>query len=150
MLGRLAAHGQIAVDRDKVRLAAFRPKLSATEEALKAKIEQTFRDSGFQPPAPDAVLGGQRDDRKLGQAVFRRLVDDGILVKVGEDVFLHRDHQQAMRDRVLAHFQKQPSINVGTMKELFGVSRKYAIPYLEHLDAKRITRRHGDERVPYK
>ncbi len=150
MLGRLAAHGQIAVDRDKVRLAAFRPKLSAAEEALKAKIEQTFRDSGFQPPAPDAVLGGHKDDRKLGQAVFRRLVDDGVLVKVGEDVFLHREHQQAMRDRVLAHFRKQPSINVGTMKELFGVSRKYAIPYLEYLDANRITRRQGDERVPYK
>jgi selenocysteine-specific elongation factor len=149
MLGRLTANGQIAVERDKVRLAAFHPKLSAAEEALKAKIEQAFRESGFQPPAPDTVLGVQKDDRKLGQAVFRRLVDDGILVRVGEDVFLHRDRHQAMRDRVVAHLQKQPSINVGTMKELFGVSRKYAIPYLEHLDAIRITRRQGDERVPY-
>jgi selenocysteine-specific elongation factor len=95
-------------------------------------------------------LGGQQVDRKLGQAIFRRLVDDGILIKVGEDVFLHRDSHQAMRDRVVAHFQKQPSINVGTMKELFGVSRKYAIPYLEYLDTIRITRRQGDERVPYK
>jgi len=150
MLGRLSASGQIAVERDKVRLAAFHPKLSAAEEALKARIEQAFRESGFQPPAPEALLGAQKDDRKLGQAVFRRLVDDGILVRVGEDVFLHRDCHQAMRDRVVAHLQKQPSINVGTMKELFGVSRKYAIPYLEHLDAIRITRRQGDERVPYK
>jgi len=150
MLGRLVAQGQIAVERDKVRLAAFHPKLSAAEEEMKAKIERAFRESGFQPPAPEAVLGGQIEDRKLGQAVFRRLVDDGILVKVGEDVFLHRDSHQAMRERVVAHFQKQPGINVGTMKELFGVSRKYAIPYLEHLDAIRITRRQGDERVPYK
>jgi selenocysteine-specific elongation factor len=35
------------------------------------------------------------------------------------------------------------------MKDLFGVSRKYAIPFLEHLDDVRITRRQGDERVPY-
>lgn len=150
MLGRLASSGQIAVERDKVRLASFRPRLSAVEEEMKAKIEEAFRDGGFQPPAPEAVLGGQKDDRKVGQAVFRRLVDDGILVKVGEGVFLHRDSHQAMRDRVVAHFQKQPSINVGTMKELFGVSRKYAIPYLEHLDAIRVTRRQGDERVPYR
>jgi selenocysteine-specific elongation factor len=150
MLGRLASEGRIAVERDKVRLASFRPKLSAAEEDIKAKIEGAFRDGGFQPPAPDAVLGGQTDDRKTGQAVFRRLVDDGILVKVDEGVFLHRESHQAMRDRVVAHFQKQPSINVGTMKELFGVSRKYAIPYLEHLDAIRVTRRQGDERVPYK
>jgi selenocysteine-specific elongation factor len=150
MLGRLAAHGQIAVERDKVRLAGYRPKLSAAEEELKAKIELAFREGGFQPPTPDAVLGGLKIERKPAQAIFRRLVDDGILIKVGEDVFLHRDSHQAMRDRVVAHFHKQPSINVGTMKELFGVSRKYAIPYLEYLDTIRITRRQGDERVPYK
>jgi selenocysteine-specific elongation factor len=150
MLGRLAAAGKIAVERDKVRLAGFRPKLSPAEEDLKAKIEVAFREGGFQPPAPDAVLGGLKVERKLAQAVFRRLVDDGILVRVGEDVFLHRDSHQAMRDRVLGHFEKQPSINVGTMKELFGVSRKYAIPYLEYLDTIRITRRQGDERMPYK
>ena len=96
------------------------------------------------------MLGGLKVERKLGQAVFRRLVDDGILVRVGDELFLHAESHQAMRDRVLAHFGTQPSINVGTMKELFGVSRKYAIPYLEHLDAIRITRRQGDERVPYK
>jgi selenocysteine-specific elongation factor len=55
-----------------------------------------------------------------------------------------------LRDRILEHFQAHPSINVATMKDLFGLSRKYAIPYLEHLDAIRITRRQGDERVPYK
>jgi selenocysteine-specific elongation factor len=150
VLGRLTASGQVAVERDKVRLAGYHPKLSAVEEEVKAKIEAAFQEGGFQPPAPDAVLGTLKADRKLTQAVFRRLVDDGVLVKVGEAVFLHRNSQQAMQERVLAHFHKQPSINVGTMKELFGVSRKYAIPYLEYLDAIRITRRQGDERVPYR
>ena len=61
----------------------------------------------------------------------------------------HREHYQELRERVLAHFRTQPRINVGTMKDLFGVSRKYAIPFLEHLDDTRVTRRQGDERVPY-
>lgn len=150
VLGRLVDAGQIALERDKVRLAGHRPKLSAAEEALKGKIEHAFREGGFQPPAPAAVLASVGADRKLAQAVFRRLVDDGILVRVGEDIFLHRNSHQALRERVLARLQEQASINVGTMKELFGVSRKYAIPYLEHLDAIRMTRRQGDERVPYK
>jgi selenocysteine-specific elongation factor len=30
---------------------------------------------------------------------------------------------------------------------MFGTSRKYALALMEHLDAKRITRRVGDERV---
>jgi selenocysteine-specific elongation factor len=150
MLGRLTAAAQIAVERDKVRLAGHRPTLSAAEEEIKGKIAAAFRDAGLQPPAPEAVLSGLNAERKLGQAVFRRLVDDGILIRVGDELFLHAESHRAMRDGVVAYFGTHPTINVGAMKELFGLSRKYAIPYLEHLDASKITRRQGDERVPYK
>jgi selenocysteine-specific elongation factor len=149
MLARLMEAGRIAVERDKVRLATHRPTLSAAEEELKARIEAAYRTAGFQPATPDGVLASLGAERKLFQAVFRRLVDDGVLVKVKEDIFLHRERYQEMRERLLLHFKTQPSINVGTMKDLFGVSRKYAIPFLEHLDDARITRRQGDERVPY-
>jgi selenocysteine-specific elongation factor len=150
LLAFLTTAGQIAVERDKVRLAGHRPTLSAAEEELKAKIAQIFQEAAFQPPTPEGALAGLKVEGKLGQAVFRRLVDDGILVRIGDGLFLHRDSHQALRDRVLERLHAHPSINVGTMKELFGVSRKYAIPFLEHLDAIRITRRQGDERVSYK
>ncbi|HYL80202.1 MAG TPA: selenocysteine-specific translation elongation factor [Candidatus Acidoferrum sp.] len=149
MLGRLTAAAQIAVVRDKIRLAGYRPTLSAAEEELKAKIEAAYRTAVFQPPTIDVVLAGLQVERKRAQAVFRRLVDDGILVRITEEIFLHRDSYQSMRERLLEHFRSHPSINVGTMKDLFGVSRKYAIPFLEHLDDVRVTRRQGDERVPY-
>jgi selenocysteine-specific elongation factor len=150
LLAFLTTAGQIAVERDKVRLAGHRPTLSAAEEELKAKIAQIFQEAAFQPPTPEGALASLKVEGKLGQAVFRRLVDDGVLVRIGDGLFLHRDSHQALRDRVLEQLRAHPSINVGTMKELFGVSRKYAIPYLEHLDAIRITRRQGDERVLYK
>jgi selenocysteine-specific elongation factor len=150
MLGRLTAAGNIAVVRDKIRLAGYRPTLSAAEEELKVKIEAAYRTAMFQPPTTDVVLAGLQVERKRAQGVFRRLVDDGILVRITEEIFLHRDSYQSMRDRLLEHFRSQPSINVGSMKELFGVSRKYAIPFLEHLDDVRVTRRQGDERVPYR
>ena len=149
ILARLTEAKRIAVERDKVRLAEHRPTLSAIEEELKGKIEAAYLAAAFQPATPEGVLGSLQAERKPGQAVFRRMVDDGILVRVKEDIFLHRDRYQEMRERVLAHFQTQPSMNVGTMKDLFGVSRKYAIPFLEHLDDVRVTRRQGDERVPY-
>ena len=149
MLGRLTTAGQIAVARDKMRLHGHRPRLSAAEEEVKVRIDAAYRTAAFQPPTPDTVLAGLRADRKLAQAVFRRLVDDGVLVRITEDIFLHRESYQVMRERLLTHFRTQPSINVGSMKDLFGVSRKYAIPFLEHLDDARVTRRQGDERVPY-
>jgi selenocysteine-specific elongation factor len=38
-------------------------------------------------------------------------------------------------------------LDVGTFKERYGVTRKYAIPLLEYLDRERVTRRVGDARV---
>ena len=138
-----------AVVRRRHSLAVRLSGLAVTAGALWEGVE-LGRGAAFQPPTPEGVLAGLQAERKLLQAVFRRMVDDGILVKVKEDIFLHREHSQQLRERVLAHFQTRPSINVGAMKDLFGVSRKYAIPFLEHLDDVRITRRQGDERVPYK
>jgi len=150
LLTRLTDGGRLAVERDKVRLASHRPKFSAAEAEAKGKIETAYRGAAFQPPSLESVLGGLGADRKLAQAVFRRLVDDGALVKITGEIYLHQVPYQQLRQRVLAHLQAQPSINVGTMKELFGVSRKYAIPFLEHLDDVHVTRRQGDERVLYR
>ena len=43
--------------------------------------------------------------------------------------------------------QPNQRFNVAAFKEWTGISRKYAIPLLEHLDRERITRREGDQRV---
>ncbi len=38
------------------------------------------------------------------------------------------------------------SIDVGSFKDRYNVTRKYAIPLLEYLDRERVTRRMGDTR----
>jgi selenocysteine-specific elongation factor len=44
----------------------------------------------------------------------------------------------------IKHGERLP---IAAFKELTGVSRKYAVPLLEHLDRERVTLRVGDERV---
>ena len=38
-------------------------------------------------------------------------------------------------------------LDVATIKERYGITRKFAIPLLEYLDRERVTRRVGDARV---
>ena len=40
------------------------------------------------------------------------------------------------------------TLTMAAFKETIQVSRKYAVPILEHLDRTGLTRRQGDERVP--
>ena len=39
------------------------------------------------------------------------------------------------------------TIDVAAFKDRYGVSRKFAIPLLEHLDRERLTRRVGEKRI---
>jgi selenocysteine-specific elongation factor len=70
-------------------------------------------------------------------------------VKVHGEMFFHRAALDELTGRLRAHAEKSPdrAIDVGTFKDLAGISRKYAIPLLEHFDRQRVTRREGERRV---
>jgi selenocysteine-specific elongation factor len=48
---------------------------------------------------------------------------------------------------VTAFLRERKEITPQDIKDLLGISRKYAIPLLEYLDAQRVTVRVGDKRV---
>ncbi|MFN3476213.1 MAG: selenocysteine-specific translation elongation factor, partial [Candidatus Methylomirabilales bacterium] len=147
LLSDLSAGQKIVTEKDKVRLASHEIRLSQEEEAIKAKLEGLYQRAGFQPPDQEAALREVGGTKAL--AVFQRLVDDGVLVKIKEDLYLHREAYERAKALLLDYLKTRPSISVPTFKDLLGISRKYAIPYLEHFDSVRVTRRQGDERVPY-
>ncbi len=82
-----------------------------------------------------------------GDDVFQWLLDSDRLVRVGEDVVFAPESYEAMLQRILEHLHTAGSITVAQVRDMFGTSRKYALALMEHLDAKHITRRVGDERV---
>ena len=97
----------------------------------------------------DAAFKAAGVDRKVTQAVFFRLVEQGTLIKIKDDLYLHREAYEQAKALLLTHLTRHRSISVPTFKDLLGVTRKHAIPFLEHFDQVKITRRAGDERVLY-
>jgi selenocysteine-specific elongation factor len=149
LLNDLAAAKAVAHDRDRVRLAAHRPQLSATEAALAQRLETLYRAAALQPPTVDAAFKEAGADRRAAQAIFFRLVEQGTLVKITGDLYVHRDAYEQAKGRLLEHLAQHASISVPTFKDLLGITRKHAIPYLEHFDQIKLTRRQGDDRVLY-
>src|SRR5439155_16297492 len=74
-------------------------------------------------------------------------VEAGELVKLNDSIFYTRQAYDEMRAGTLQAIDRQGNVNVATMREIFGTTRKYAIPFLEHLDEQKVTRRVGDVRV---
>jgi selenocysteine-specific elongation factor len=147
LLDRFAAASRIAVEKDKVRLAGHQVRLDPRQQAWLTRLEGEFREAGVAPPTPEeafARLGMAKPDE---QALLQVLLDDRRLVRVKEGLYFHAEPLQAAEARVAAFLREKREITPQDMKDLLGITRKYAIPLLEYLDAQRLTVRVGDRRV---
>jgi selenocysteine-specific elongation factor len=68
-----------------------------------------------------------------------------LLVRISPELVMTAD--LVARGRHLVQGAGASGITVGVFREALGTSRKYALPLLEHFDARGITRREGDVRV---
>ncbi|MAG71164.1 MAG: selenocysteine-specific translation elongation factor [Vicinamibacterales bacterium] len=140
---RIAARGHLA-------LVSHRVSLSADEERARDAIAEAVRQGGLAPPdaAGLAALGGV--DAAVGDRVVKLLIRQKVLVKVDALVF-HAETLLRLKTEVSAlkpEGSVEPvRVDVGTFKERYDITRKYAIPLLEFLDRERVTRRVGQGRV---
>ena len=117
------------------------------EAESKSQIEQAFAKAGLKVPLLKEVLAALPIDKARAQKIVTLLMRDRVLIKLSDDLVFHRDALESLRRQIAAQKTKTPKLNVGNFKDLFGITRKYAIPLLEYLDRERVTRRVGDERV---
>ena len=100
-------------------------------------LVKQFADAGCTPP----------DSASVDKAIVRQLVQRGVLVHCEELYF----HSSAIDTAVAAARQlltaNPQGFTVAQFREHLGVSRKYALPLINHLDTTGFTRRREDVRI---
>lgn len=147
VVASLASEKTVEVAGEQVRVAGRGVVMRDDESESKQKIEQAFAKAGLQVPLLKDVLASVRIDQARAQKIVTLLLRDRVLVKLGDDLVFHKSALDSLRQQIVAQKSKTPKLNVAAFKDLFGITRKYAIPLLEYLDRERVTRRVGDERV---
>ena len=143
----LLGEKKLEADGELLRLPGRGVVLRDEEADSKFQIEQAFAKAGLKVPLLKDVLASLPVDQVRAHKIVTLLLRDRVLVKLSDDLVFHRDALDALRRQIVAQKTKTAKLNVGNFKDLFGVTRKYAIPLLEYLDRERVTRRVGDERV---
>jgi selenocysteine-specific elongation factor len=143
----LVAEQKLAADQDVVHLFGRVVAFKGEDEQHRAVLAARFRDLGLQVPSPDEVITSAKVDRTTGRKIVQLLLKDHSLVKVNENMIVDTIALQKLVDDIRARKAVNPKLGVGEFKELTGLSRKFAVPLLEYLDAQRITRRVGDDRI---
>jgi selenocysteine-specific elongation factor len=147
----LIERGDLRNERGRLRHRDFDPSafLSNRDRSVIEAVEREFRSGGLMPPDASAVVG---NDRARFQAV-RYLTRTGVLIRTADrvqkrEILFHRDAlAKAQRIMTIHLADRTGGFLVADLGRLLGISRKYSIPLLEHLDAIRFTRRLNDRRV---
>ena len=151
MLAELETRRSVIVEKEIVRLREHTRELSAEDARKRDLLEKRFRDGGVAPPAlAEAFSAAELNaSDQHARKILQLLIDSGVLVKVHGEMFFHRAALDDLTKKLRAHADTAPgrAIDVGAFKDLAGISRKYAIPLLEHFDRQRITRREGERRI---
>ncbi|GAC1378165.1 MAG: selenocysteine-specific translation elongation factor [Ktedonobacteraceae bacterium] len=124
-----------------IRLPHFEPHFTQAEQQQVAQLLQRFRESPYAPPGRTEV------ETQIGTETLNALIEQGHLMKLGDGIlFLRETYDQAIAILV-QYLQTHDKMTVAEARDVLGATRKYILPLLEHMDALKITRRIGDERM---
>ena len=145
LLRELEAAGRLVLDGDLVRNSEHRIRFRADERKARDQLVAAFKEAGLQVPFLKEFLPTLPIDAARAQRVLAALLHEGVLVRVNHQLVFHRTAMTTLTRQLATLRGKR--IKVGEFKALASVSRKYAIPLLEHFDRQKVTLRDGDRRM---
>ncbi|MCH9651781.1 MAG: selenocysteine-specific translation elongation factor [Deltaproteobacteria bacterium] len=141
----LEAQGTLEVDGELVRLPGRKAQLSGEESKLAQAVEAAYAQGGLTPPSPQEVARNLSAKPQILEGVVGYLVERRRLTRLHNGLILASSQVSSLEESLRTTGWER--FNVATFKDHFGLSRKWAIPLLEHLDSTGVTRRLGDDRM---
>ena len=138
---RATLHHLTTETESTVALASYQVRFSDEQHRQVDRLLRAFAENPYSPPSFAEC------EAEVGADVLAALIQQGRLVKVNDLVLFSSETYEKMTRAVIDHLQRNGHITLAQVRDMFSTSRKYAQALLEHLDARRTTRRVGDERV---
>jgi len=143
---RLIKKGDIVAEQEVLRLKDHKVSLASDQEKVREAILKAYQDGGFTPPNLKDVLEPLGMSFKQAGPVFKLLQDQGVLVRVKDDMYYHVPSLDIIKAKMHEFFIENQEMSAPNFKDMTGLSRKYLIPVLEYFDKEKVTVRVGDVR----
>ncbi len=141
------AAGRVVLDHGLYRLADFAVALTNDQKSTIQKLESTLVAARFQTPRADEMYAQLKLVPERAEPMLRLLVENGTVLKLKDDVLLHKDLFEEARRFVIDTIKARGEVTPADIRDGLGTTRKYIIPLLEHMDGAGVTVRDGNRRV---
>ncbi len=146
-INKLIAEKVIKQNNETISLYDFQIQYSSEQKEIKNYIEELFKSSKFNILKRQEIYDNLKYENNNIEKVISALIDEGILIKIKEDMIIHNDSYQRCIKLVTQHIKTNQAITLSEFRDMIGSSRKYAMAILEYLDNKKITIRKGNKRL---
>ena len=146
VVAQLEAERSVARDGSLLRLPDHVVRFRDVEQGIADRIAALLAQAPFAPPDVKQIereLGVTRT--KLAE-VLRVMERERAVVRVAPELYFLADAVDKVKGELRLHLAERSDITPATFRDLFGTTRKYAIPLLEYLDREGVTVRVGDVR----
>ncbi len=146
ILNRMIKDKVIVQEENTVHLSSHTVSLKVDQADIRTKIVNAYLKSGLTPPYFKELSKSLDVDSKQAKDVLILLVDEGLLLKVKEDLYFHAEAVNELKKRMIDYLKSNEEMTTPQFKEMASVSRKYLIPLIEYFDSTNVTLRVGDSR----
>jgi selenocysteine-specific elongation factor len=128
----------------------FRKSVAPAQQQQLDRLADAYQAAGAQAKNRREMLAGLALDEAAAEPLFRYLFDEGILVKLSDETFFHREAYQLALAALRKHFSNHETVSLAEFRDLIGSSRKQVQALLEYWDGLKYTLRKEDVRVAWK
>ena len=143
----LEAESRIRASAHTVSQSEHRVTLTPDQKQLQERILATLDASPHSALRVEELATHLGREEKDINDVFFFLIHQGRIARLSESLFMTSTQVDRLKTGLLEAYASGTSFSVADFKNLLGLTRKLAIPFLEYLDKNRVTRRVGDRRV---
>jgi selenocysteine-specific elongation factor len=138
------------LERNGVLLAraGWNARIPERDQRLCDQIAAKLQQAGWSPPALEELAASANEPLPRVLAMARLLAERGVLARLDDRIWMHRDAVEAGKQTALKLFTRAPAFSTMEFRDALGVSRKFAVPLVDYLDKIRFTVRSGNNRTP--
>ena len=144
VLQRAQSTGRLRIESAVAAVAEWEPTLSPDDAREGARILETLRAAGREPPSVEELAIAHSAH---AFSILRFFERSGLVAPVSLDRFYDSEALQGMIDALRKGMAKDREYTPQEIRDIIGVSRKFLIPFLEYCDRTGVTERRADGRV---
>ena len=145
VVATLVAEGKLEETQGAIAAPDHRVAIDPSDGPAGRLLELLGRDP-FAPPSLQEAM----QQTGAGVEVVRALAHRGAIVRLSDDIAFTQDAYSNAVEIVKQLIAASGSVTVAQLRDRMGASRRPVLALLEHMDAAKLTRRVGDQRVLFR